>query len=78
MNETADIVTKDYLKNELQQLRAEIRLEIQQLRTEFQQLRTEFQQLRTEIQTNQRWNVGLIFGLYAANIGTLIAILLKQ
>jgi hypothetical protein len=50
------LVTKDYLKAELQQLRAE---------------------LLEQLILNQRWNVGLIFGLYATSIATLVAIILK-
>lgn len=57
MNETADFVTKDYLKGELQQLKVE---------------------LLEQLQANQRWNVGLIFGLYATNIAMLVAIILKR
>jgi hypothetical protein len=50
------LVTKDYLKAELQQLRAE---------------------LLEQLILNQRWNVALIFGLYATSIATLVAIILK-
>ena len=60
MEVSTDHVTKDYLKGELQQLRAD---------------------LLEQLAVNQRWNVGLIVGLYATNIGILLAMLaifLKQ
>ena len=57
MELSTDAVTKDYLKGELQQLRAD---------------------LLEQLATNQRWNVGLIVGLYATNIGMLLALFLKQ
>jgi hypothetical protein len=47
-------VTKDYLDARL----AEFRLEIQR----------EFQQVRRELGEQFKWNVGLIFGLYAVII----------
>jgi hypothetical protein len=45
------LVTKDYLDARL----AEFRLEIQR----------EFQQVRRELSEQFKWNIGLIFGLYA-------------
>jgi hypothetical protein len=64
MNETEQLVTKDFLKGELQQ----VRTEIQQLRGDL------FQQLRAD----QRWTVALIIGVYATNIAILLAILFKS
>lgn len=61
------LATKDFLAAEFRTFRAEVRLELQQFKSEMLQLQM----------TSQRWNVGLIMGLYATNIGVLLAILLK-
>ena len=53
-------VTKDYLDARL----AEFRLEIQR----------EFQQIRREISEQFKWNLGLIFGLYASNVAMFIGL----
>jgi cell shape-determining protein MreC len=71
----ADVATKQ----DLQQLRQELRGEIAQLRqhvdSEISQLRQEIVQLRREMSTNFRWTVGLILGIWGT---TVIPLLMKM
>jgi cell shape-determining protein MreC len=71
----ADVATKQ----DLQQLRQELRGEIAQLRqhvdSEISQLRQEIAQLRREMNTNFRWTVGLILGIWGT---TVIPLLMKM
>jgi cell shape-determining protein MreC len=71
----ADVATKQ----DLQQLRQELRGEIAQLRqhvdSEISQLRQEIVQLRREMNTNFRWTVGLILGIWGT---TVIPLLMKM
>jgi len=71
----ADVATKQ----DIQQLRQELRGEIAQLRQhvdgEISQLRQEIAQLRREMSTNFRWTVGLILGIWGT---TVIPLLMKM
>ena len=71
----ADVATKQ----DIQQLRQELRGEIAQLRqhvdSEISQLRQEIAQLRREMNTNFRWTVGLILGIWGT---TVIPLLMKM
>jgi len=71
----ADVATKQ----DIQQLRQELRGEIAQLRqhvdSEISQLRQEIAQLRREMSTNFRWTVGLILGIWGT---TVIPLLMKM
>jgi predicted ribosome quality control (RQC) complex YloA/Tae2 family protein len=71
----ADVATKQ----DIQQLRQELRGEIAQLRqhvdSEISQLRQEISQLRREMSTNFRWTVGLIIGIWGT---TVIPLLMKM
>jgi predicted ribosome quality control (RQC) complex YloA/Tae2 family protein len=71
----ADVATKQ----DIQQLRQELRGEIAQLRqhvdSEISQLRQEIAQLRREMSTNFRWTVGLIIGIWGT---TVIPLLMKM
>jgi predicted ribosome quality control (RQC) complex YloA/Tae2 family protein len=71
----ADVATKQ----DIQQLRQELRGEIAQLRQEISQLRQhvddEIAQLRREMNTNFRWTVGLILGIWGT---TVIPLLMKM
>jgi predicted ribosome quality control (RQC) complex YloA/Tae2 family protein len=71
----ADVATKQ----DIQQLRQELRGEIAQLRqhvdSEISQLRQEISQLRREMSTNFRWTVGLILGIWGT---TVIPLLMKM
>jgi predicted ribosome quality control (RQC) complex YloA/Tae2 family protein len=71
----ADVATKQ----DIQQLRQELRGEIAQLRqhvdSEISQLRQEIAQLRREMSTNFRWTVGLILGVWGT---TVIPLLMKM
>jgi hypothetical protein len=59
---------------QFQELKTELRVGMQQLRTEMQQLRGDvFAQLRA----NQRQTVGLLIGLYATSIVTLLVVFFK-
>jgi predicted ribosome quality control (RQC) complex YloA/Tae2 family protein len=64
----ADVATKQ----DIQQLRQELRGEIAQLRqhvdSEISQLRQEIAQLRREMSTNFRWTVGLIIGIWGTTV----------
>jgi predicted ribosome quality control (RQC) complex YloA/Tae2 family protein len=64
----ADVATKQ----DIQQLRQELRGEIAQLRqhvdSEISQLRQEIAQLRREMSTNFRWTVGLILGIWGTTV----------
>jgi predicted ribosome quality control (RQC) complex YloA/Tae2 family protein len=64
----ADVATKQ----DIQQLRQELRGEIAQLRqhvdSEISQLRQEIAQLRREMSTNFRWTVGLILGVWGTTV----------
>jgi cell shape-determining protein MreC len=66
-------------KQDIQQLRQELRGEIAQLRqhvdSEISQLRQEIAQLRREMSTNFRWTVGLIIGIWGT---TVIPLLMKM
>jgi predicted ribosome quality control (RQC) complex YloA/Tae2 family protein len=66
-------------KQDIQQLRQELRGEIAQLRqhvdSEISQLRQEISQLRREMSTNFRWTVGLIIGIWGT---TVIPLLMKM
>jgi hypothetical protein len=53
------LITRDYLDARLTEFRLEIKTELQQLRAEFLQ----------QLMANQRWTIGLIFGLYTLVIG---------
>jgi hypothetical protein len=64
----ADVATKQ----DLQQLRQELKGEIAQLR---QELRGEIAQLRREMNTNFRWTIGLIIGIWGT---TVIPLLMKM
>jgi len=64
----ADVSTKQ----DLQQLRQELKGEIAQLR---QELRGEIAQLRREMNTNFRWTIGLIIGIWGT---TVIPLLMKM
>ena len=64
----ADVATKQ----DLQQLRQELKGEIAQLR---QELRGEIAQLRREMNTNFRWIIGLIIGIWGT---TVIPLLMKM
>jgi len=57
----ADVSTKQ----DLQQLRQELKGEIAQLR---QELRGEIAQLRREMNTNFRWTIGLIIGIWGTTV----------
>jgi maltooligosyltrehalose synthase len=59
-------------KQDIQQLRQELRGEIAQLR---QELRGEIAQLRREMNTNFRWTIGLIIGIWGT---TVIPLLMKM
>jgi uncharacterized protein involved in exopolysaccharide biosynthesis len=59
-------------KQNIQQLRQELRGEIAQLR---QELRGEIAQLRREMNTNFRWTIGLIIGIWGT---TVIPLLMKM
>jgi hypothetical protein len=53
----------------------ELRAGMQELKAEMQQLRGDvFEQLRADHQ----WTIGLIIGIYATSIATLLAILFKS
>jgi cell shape-determining protein MreC len=71
----ADVATKQ----DIQQMRQELRGEIAQLRqhvdSEISQLRQEITQLRREMSTNFRWTVGLILGIWGT---TVIPLLMKM
>jgi cell shape-determining protein MreC len=71
----ADVATKQ----DIQQMRQELRGEIAQLRqhvdSEISQLRQEIAQLRREMNTNFRWTVGLILGIWGT---TVIPLLMKM
>jgi len=71
----ADVATKQ----DIQQMRQELRGEIAQLRqhvdSEISQLRQEIAQLRREMSTNFRWTVGLILGIWGT---TVIPLLMKM
>jgi cell shape-determining protein MreC len=71
----ADVATKQ----DIQQLRQELRGEMAQLRqhvdSEISQLRQEIAQLRREMSTNFRWTVGLILGIWGT---TVIPLLMKM
>jgi predicted ribosome quality control (RQC) complex YloA/Tae2 family protein len=71
----ADVATKQ----DIQQLRQELRGDIAQLRqhvdSEISQLRQEIAQLRREMSTNFRWTVGLILGIWGT---TVIPLLMKM
>jgi cell shape-determining protein MreC len=71
----ADVATKQ----DIQQLRQELRGEIAQLRqhvdSEISQLRQEIAQLRRDMNTNFRWTVGLILGIWGT---TVIPLLMKM
>jgi predicted ribosome quality control (RQC) complex YloA/Tae2 family protein len=71
----ADVATKQ----DIQQLRQELRGEIAQLRqhvdSEISQLRQEIAQLRREMSTNFRWTVGLILVVWGT---TVIPLLMKM
>ena len=71
----ADVATKQ----DIQQLRQELKEEIAQLRqhvdSEISQLRQEIAQLRREMSTNFRWTVGLILGIWGT---TVIPLLMKM
>jgi predicted ribosome quality control (RQC) complex YloA/Tae2 family protein len=71
----ADVATKQ----DIQQMRQELRGEIAQLRqhvdSEISQLRQEIAQLRREMSTNFRWTVGLIIGIWGT---TVIPLLMKM
>jgi predicted ribosome quality control (RQC) complex YloA/Tae2 family protein len=64
----ADVATKQ----DIQQLRQELKGEIAQLRqhvdSEISQLRQEIAQLRREMSTNFRWTVGLILGIWGTTV----------
>jgi cell shape-determining protein MreC len=64
----ADVATKQ----DIQQMRQELRGEIAQLRqhvdSEISQLRQEIAQLRREMNTNFRWTVGLILGIWGTTV----------
>jgi predicted ribosome quality control (RQC) complex YloA/Tae2 family protein len=64
----ADVATKQ----DIQQLRQEVRGEIAQLQqhvdSEISQLRQEIAQLRREMSTNFRWTVGLILGIWGTTV----------
>jgi predicted ribosome quality control (RQC) complex YloA/Tae2 family protein len=64
----ADVATKQ----DIQQLRQELRGEIAQLQqhvdSEISQLRQEIAQLRREMSTNFRWTVGLILGIWGTTV----------
>jgi cell shape-determining protein MreC len=64
----ADVATKQ----DIQQLRQELRGEIAQLRqhvdSEISQLRQEIAQLRRDMNTNFRWTVGLILGIWGTTV----------
>jgi cell shape-determining protein MreC len=64
----ADVATKQ----DIQQMRQELRGEIAQLRqhvdSEISQLRQEIAQLRREMSTNFRWTVGLILGIWGTTV----------
>jgi cell shape-determining protein MreC len=66
-------------KQDIQQMRQELRGEIAQLRqhvdSEISQLRQEIAQLRREMNTNFRWTVGLIIGIWGT---TVIPLLMKM
>ena len=64
----ADVSTKQ----DLQQLRQELKGDIAQLR---QELRGEIAQLRREMNTNFRWTIGLIIGIWGT---TVIPLLMKM
>jgi cell shape-determining protein MreC len=71
----ADVATKQ----DIQQMRQELRGEIAQLRqhvdSEISQLRQEITQLRREMSTNFSWTVGLILGIWGT---TVIPLLMKM
>jgi predicted ribosome quality control (RQC) complex YloA/Tae2 family protein len=71
----ADVATKQ----DIQQLRQELRGDIAQLRqhvdSEISQLSQEIAQLRREMSTNFRWTVGLILGIWGT---TVIPLLMKM
>jgi cell shape-determining protein MreC len=71
----ADVATKQ----DIQQMRQELRGEIAQLRqhvdSEISQLRQEIAQLRREMNTNFRWTAGLILGIWGT---TVIPLLMKM
>jgi cell shape-determining protein MreC len=71
----ADVATKQ----DIQQLRQELKGEIAQLRqhvdSEISQLRQEIAQLRRDMNTNFRWTVGLILGIWGT---TVIPLLMKM
>jgi cell shape-determining protein MreC len=64
----ADVATKQ----DIQQLRQELRGELAQLQqhvdSEISQLRQEIAQLRREMSTNFRWTVGLIIGVWGTTV----------
>jgi predicted ribosome quality control (RQC) complex YloA/Tae2 family protein len=71
----ADVATKQ----DIQQLRQELKGEIAQLRqhvdSAISQLRQEIAQLRRDMNTNFRWTVGLILGIWGT---TVIPLLMKM
>jgi predicted nucleic acid-binding Zn-ribbon protein len=82
----ADVATKQdiqqlrqELKGEISQLRQHVDGEINQLRQEIAQMRqhveSEISQLRREMNTNFRWTVGLIIGIWGT---TVIPLLMKM
>jgi hypothetical protein len=67
------------LKGEIAQLREELRGDITATKQDIQQLRQELRgeiaQLRREMNTNFRWTVGLIIGIWGT---TVIPLLMKM
>ncbi len=66
----ADIATKQ----DLNQLRSEVREEIARLRGEVNQLRSEINQLRGEVLSYLRWTIGAVFIVWGS---TVIPLMLK-